>query len=732
MSIGHGGQVLLTQTTCELVKQYLPDGVSLRDLGEHRLKDLLRPVRVYQLVITGLPVDFPPLKSLNNRPNNLPFQLTQLIGREQDVATALNFLRREEVRLLNLTGPGGIGKTRLALQVAAELGEAFSDGVYFVNLAPLNDPELVIPTIAQTLDIQEIADQTLLNLLKASLHWKHILLLLDNFEQVVGAAAYVAELLVTCPMLKVLVTSRAALHVRGEQEFAVPPLAVPDPKHLPDLVTLSQYEAVALFIQRAQAVKPEFHMTNANAPAVAEICVRLDGQPLAIELAAARIKVLPPQALLARLGQRLAVLTSGARDAPARQQTLRNTISWSYDLLNAEEQRLFRRLSAFSGGCTLHAIEALYTRLDKSNAAGWVFDGGASLIDKSLLQQREQEGKEPRLVMLETIREYGLEALMASEEMEITRQAHTLYYLQLAEEAEPELAGPQQSMWIEWLEQDHNNLRAAMHWSLEQARGDEEVYRNETALRLGSALRRFWMMNGHISEGRSFLEQALKARRVLVAPLRAKALLAAASLAVYVDDYDEAESLCEESLALCRELEDKEGIAFSLYLVGPAASTRGNPALARMRTEEALALFKEVSDKDGIAWSLNNLAWFVSEQGEYARAQALFKESWVMHEASENKRGIAWAVFHLAWVLFVSQDDPATARSLLEEGLTLLRELGDKGGMAQCLSFSGQLALSQGDEALARSFIEESMVHSREMGSQWGIAMSSTGGSWSG
>src|SRR6266516_2137155 len=291
VSVGHGRQVLLSQTTCELVKQNLPDRVSLRDLGEHRLKDLQRPGCLYQLVMTGLPADFPPLKSLNNRPNNLPIQLTQLIGREQEVATALNFLQREHVRLLTLTGPGGTGKTRLALQVAAELSEAFSDGVYFVNLAPLSDPELVVPAITQTLDIKEIADQTLLDLLKASLHWKQVLLLLDNFETVVGAAVYVSELLAACPMLKVLVTSRAALHLRGEQEFAVPPLAVPDPKHLPDLVTLLQYEAVALFIQRAQAVKPEFQATNSNAPTVAEVCVRLDGLPLAIELAAARITV---------------------------------------------------------------------------------------------------------------------------------------------------------------------------------------------------------------------------------------------------------------------------------------------------------------------------------------------------------------------------------------------------------------------------------------------------------
>jgi predicted ATPase/class 3 adenylate cyclase/DNA-binding CsgD family transcriptional regulator len=722
MSIGHGGQVLLSQTTCELVKQNLPDGVSLRDLGEHRLKDLQRPGRVYQLVMAGLPADFPPLKSLNNSPNNLPLQLTPLIGREQEVATALNFLRREHVRLLTLTGPGGTGKTRLGLQVAAELSEAFSDGVYFVNLAPISDPEFVVPAIAQTLDVKELAGQPLLVLLKAFLREKHLLLLLDNFEQVVGAAVHVADLLAACPNLSVMVTSRMMLHVRGEQEYAVPPLAVPDPKRLPDLLALSQYEAVALFIQRAQAVKSEFQVTNANAPAVAEICVRLDGLPLAIELAAARSKLLPPPALLARLSQRLVVLTSGARDAPARQQTLRNTIEWSYQLLDADEQRLFQRLSVFVGGCTLEAIEAVCAALDTTAAAVPLLDGIASLIDKSLLQQTEREGEEPRLLMLETIREYGLEALEASAEVQVTRQAHATYYLRLAEEAEPELVGPQQVNWLERLEREHDNLRAVMQWAMEQAGGDETGHRKETTLRLSAALRRFWLMHGHISEGRSFIEQALTARQGIVASVQAKALQAAASLAVFIDDTERAEMLCAESLRLCRELGGRAGIAFSLLLLGALASTMGNSHGARMHTEEALALFREVGDKGGIAWSLSNLAEFMSYQGGYARARALFEESLAMHRASGDMRGIASSLIHLAWVLFVSQGDPATAHSRLQEGLALFRELGDKGNIAWSYSLLGRIVLSQGNTTAGRALLEESMMLSRELGSQWGIA----------
>src|SRR6266581_4677095 len=501
MSAGHGGQVLLSQTTRDLVEHDLPTGVSLWDLGVHRLKDLQQKSHLYQLVIADFQTSFPPLKTLDTHPNNLPVQPTPLIGRAKEVALVQHLLRREDVRLLTLTGPGGTGKTRLGLQVAAELSDRFADGVFFVNLAPLSDPELVIPATAQVLDVKEIGGQPLLELLKGSLREKHLLLLLDNFEQVVGAAMYVADLHAACPNLKVMVTSRMTLHIRGEQEYAVPPLAVPDPKHLPDLVVLSQYEAVALFIQRAQAARPEFQVTNANAPVVAEICVRLDGLPLAIELAATRIKLLPLQALLTRLGQRLQLLTSSARDVPAHQQTLRNTIQWSYDLLDAQEQQLFCRLSVFVSGCTLEAVEAISAAL--GNATLPVLDGVVSLIDKNLLQQTAQEGEEIRLLMLETIREYGWEALAERQEREAIQAAHVAYYLALAEEAERALGGPQQLLWLERLEREYDNLHAALHWLRLQASragvGDEAA---GLALRLETALSYFWIVRGYRNDGR--------------------------------------------------------------------------------------------------------------------------------------------------------------------------------------------------------------------------------------
>src|SRR6266851_2800249 len=530
MNAAHGGQVLLSRVVRDLVEHDLPEGVSLRDLGEHYLKDFERPLPLYQLVIAGLPADFPPLKTRASRPNNLPAQPTPLIGREREVAAVVQLVRREDVRLVTLTGPGGTGKTRLGLQIALELGEVFAGGVFFVSLSTINDPLLVMPSIAQALGIRDRAGQPLLARFAEMLQQQH-LLLLDNFEQVVGAASQVADLLTSCPQLKMLITSREAL---------------PDPAHLPDLATLIRSPSVALFLQRARAVKPEFQLTTTNARAVAEICVRLDGLPLAIELAAARMKLLSPEALLARLGRRLAMLTGGGRDVPARQQTLRNTIEWGYQLLNTWEQRLFGWLSVFVGGCTLQAAEVVCSVSD--DGSGQVLDGLASLVDKSLLQRMEQTGEgseEPRLLMLETIREYGLEALTASGEGNSARQAHADYFLQLAEEAEPALKGPLLAEWLDRLEREHDNLRAALHWTIEGGRA-------EMALRLGSALESFWVVSGHSNEGLAFMERALAGSAGVTANVRAKASLAAARLAFNQSNYDQGEMLAQQSLALFR------------------------------------------------------------------------------------------------------------------------------------------------------------------------------------
>ncbi len=716
MSAGHGGQILLSQTTRDLVEHDLPDRVSLRDHGEHRLKDLQRPAHLYQLVIADLPANFPPLKTLDSHPNNLPIQLTRLIGREKEITAVRYLFQREDVRLMTLTGSGGTGKTRLGLQVAAELSDQFIDGVYFVNLAPISDPTLVVSTIAQTLDLKETGEQPLFDLLKGYLQDKEVLLLLDNFEQVASAALHVADLLAGCTKLKVIVTSRAVLHVRGEQEFPVPPLVVPDPKRLPDLVTLSHYEAVELFVSRAQAVKPEFQLSNTNAPAIAEICARLDGLPLAIELASARIKLLPPQALLTRLGQRFAVLTSGPHDAPARQQTLRNTIAWSYNLLDAQEQRLFRRLAVFVGGCTLEAIEAVCTALDGGHEAVSVLEGIASLLNKSLLQQMEPEGSEPRLVMLQTIREYGLECLTVCGEKDACQQAHAHYYLSWTEQAESELEGPRQAAWFKSLELEHDNLRAVLQWSIEQGESRQSTESIEIALRLAGALREFWIGHGHYSEGRAFLEQALRQSRGFQTAVRMKALIAAGALANLQGDSDLAKMLCEESLALGRELGDKQGIALSLYGLGCIAWDQGQYEEAHKLLNDALACWREMGDKKGIAWSLFQLASILLEQGEYARALSFLKESLANQREVGNKTGIANSLFMLAQALFEIQEDPTSVRSLLEEGLELFRELDNKWGLAASFYLSGKLALVEGDTGSASSLLEECVIRCREMG----------------
>jgi predicted ATPase/class 3 adenylate cyclase/DNA-binding CsgD family transcriptional regulator len=692
MSAGHGGQVLLSQMTCSLVEQDLPEGVYLRDLGEHRLKDLGRPMRLFQLVITDLAADFPPLHTLESFPNNLPAQPTPFLGREHEVAVIRDLLHREDVRLVTLTGPGGTGKTRLGLQVAADLSDLFASGVFFVNLAPISDPALVVPTIAETLVIREGSGQTLLERLTEELRQRQMLLLLDNFEHVVSAAEQVAALLTACPQLKVLLTSREVLHVRAEHEFPVPPLAVPDPNHLPDLAMLSHHAAVALFLQQAQAVKPDFQLTDANARAIAELCVRLDGLPLAIELAAARMKLFPPRALLARLGQRLSVLTSASRDVPARQQTLRNTIAWSYNLLDATEQQLFRRLSVFVDGYTLEAIEALCTSLDSESEP--VLDVVASLVDKSLLQHVEQQtGEESRFVMLETIREYALERLESHGETETARRVHAAYFLQLAEEAEQGMAGPQQAVLLERLEQEHDNLRAAMQWSLEQVEEGKA-----TALRLGGALYSFWHVRAYFSEGRDFLERALSQSDGVAAPVQAKALY--------------------------RELGDTVGIANCLHLLADISWGRGNLTVARALGEESLLLFRELDDKRSVAYLLYHLGSLAVEQGEYARGRDLLTESLTINRELGDTRIIALSLFKLALLARLSGGDLAQAHTWLDESFALSREVGDKESIANCLYLSGMLALGEGDAASASSLNEQALALFQEMKLQDGTALS--------
>jgi predicted ATPase/DNA-binding CsgD family transcriptional regulator len=647
---------------------------------------------------------------LLHRSHNLPAQLNSLVDREQEVASAVTLLRRAEIRLLTITGTGGIGKTRLGLQVATDLLNDFADGACFVSLASVSDPALVVPAIAQTLGLREAGDQSLLAHLKVYLHEQHLLLFLDNFEQVMEAAPILTALLEACPFLKCLVTSR---------EVLLRPLTLPDLKHLPENEALCEFAAVDLFIQRVQSVRPDFQMTQANAPTIAAICVCLDGLPLALELAATRVKLLSPQALLARLEHRLQILTQGARDVHKRHQTLRDTIQWSYDLLQPQEQRLFRRLAVFCGGCTLEAAEAVTNAFTDRELP--ILDGMHSLLDKSLLLAAEQSGggdEEPRFLMLETIREYGLKVLAESGELETTRQAHAVCYLRLAEQAEPELLGPQQATWLARLEREHDNLRVAFSWLLEQ----EEIHHKEMALRLATALHRFWLIRGHYSEGRAILEHALAKSEGIAGTMRAKALATAATLANIQGESDRSEELARESLALCRQIADARGIANALYLLGQVCWLRGNFSAARSHLEEALAIFRQTGDEASAAYTLYSLAGLVTIQGAYVRAPVLFEECLALFTKMGNKRGMALSHLQLAEALFVSQSDPEKIRSRLEQGLILCREVGDRDCIACYYSLSGQLDLSQGVLRGAQAQLEESLALYRELGDRQRIA----------
>jgi len=661
---------------------------------------------------------------------NLPAQLTPLIGREHTTAEVCTLLKRTDVRLATLTGPGGIGKTRLGQQVAVELSEQFLDGVCFVSLASLNNATLLPSTIARMLGLKLGLDgqhtaTVYLQFLKLFLHQKSFLLVLDNFEQVARAAPDLTELLAACPQVKILVTSRAALHIQGEHEVVVPPLGLPEREHIEllDCTVLAQYPAIALFLQRALALKPGLALTQSTMQTIAHICLSLDGLPLAIELAAARVKLLPPQALRQRLVHPLQILTSNTQDAPARHQTLRDTIGWSYHLLEDAEQQIFRRLAVFVGGATLEAVETICGAF--ADQAHPVLDTVASLIDKSLLLQTEMEEGEPRISMLETIREYALECLSRSNEEEMVRERHAACYLTLAEQCEHELRGPRQAIWLRRLEREHDNLRAILDWALGyNAPRQPQQSHIETAVRLTGALRRFWQMHGHLHEGQSYLERVLTASggMAISSRARAQALIAAGTLAATQNDYDRVEAYCRQSLALFRTLEDQSGIALSLFLLSVVPLMKNDSVGARALTEETLALFRNMGDKERIAWSLSTLGLLDVREGKYIRAHTLYEESLLLHRELGDKRGIARTLLHLSSLLHMSRGDQRAIHVLLEESLLHFQELGEKVGIANVYTLLGQLAFSQNDLAAARLWLEKSIRLARETGHQKDLA----------
>jgi predicted ATPase/class 3 adenylate cyclase len=671
MAAAHGGQTLVTEATRTLLEgdhQFL-------DLGEHRLKDLLQAERLYQLLVEGLDNEFPAVKTLSNRPTNLPLQPNPLVGREEEVAQLVYLLRDGSVRLVTLSGVGGTGKTRLALQVAAELLDDFRSGSFFVSLAPVTNPDLVTPAIAQALSLRERPEEPLSATLLSHLEGKQMLLVLDNFEQVVDAAPFVADMLAVAPDVKVLVTSREPLHLRSERIIDVPPL--------------SPEEALELFIARAQAVNPSFAPDPTDARNIREICARLDYLPLALELAAARVPLLPPRVLLDRLERRLPLLTTGPRDLPARQRTLSATIGWSYDLLRPTDQALFAALGVFVDGCTLEAAEGVCQA---------PLDGLQSLLDKNLLRRRDAVDGGPRFWMLETIREFALERLAESREAESIKRRHAEFFMQLAERGALELRGSEQSHWLARLDEEHDNIRAAIAWALK--RGEAQL-----AYRLtGSMANRFWWVRGHVREAAAALEAAIALTAKPELTHVALVLDGAAWLALVGGKLDQARRYAEAQVEVSEALGDPKETARALRTLTLLAEAEGRPEEAIPLAKRELEISRELGNRDAISATLLNLGLFHLELDRAAEAVRFVEEALSEARAIHHEEGIGTCLLALGMAA-LHEGRHEDSLPLLVEALGISHALGFTERTGSALFCIAACRSAHGDELMAARLV---------------------------
>lgn len=721
LNAGHGGQILLTQATYELVRDFLPEGIDLQDLGTHRLKDLIRPEHIYQVIVPGLPSDFPALKTLDVFQHNLPLQLTSFVGREKEMVEVKRLLLGD--RFVTLTGPGGTGKTRLALQVGADLLELFPDGVWLVEFAALSDATLVAKTVAAALGVREAPGRPILTVLIDYLRSKELLLILDNCEHLLSACAELAAaLLQACPNICILATSRESLNIPGELSFRVPSLSIPDPRRLPTLPALTQYEAMQLFLERAEIIQPGFELTDTNARAVAQICHRLDGIPLAIELSVARVKIMPVEQVAARLDDRFRLLTGGSRTALPRHQTLRALIDWSYDLLSPMERTLFQRLSVFAGGWTLEAAEAICAGdgLDPYD----ILDLLTQLVNKSLIIPDADTDAQARYRLLETIRQYARERLLEAGGSEMVRDQHLKYYLKFSERAEPHLRGPDQVAWLDRLEKEVDNIRAALEWAL-----DVDV---EAALRIAGALFWFWHIRSGKSEGIDWLERALSAQTRKgeepslppeQAIVRGKALNAVGSLMIMHGNAERACRLSEESLELHQKLgsQGRKGAAHALWNLAQGASYQENLEQAKALADQSMALYREVGDRFGMAQCLDHLGSYALLRGDYDEAKRIWEADLALRRELGDKDGIAWTLSCLANLAFW-KGDYEEANTLYIESRNVFHAIGNKWGVSMALSGMGSVILAQGEFERAAKLYEEALAYGRDLGDQNTIA----------